>query len=486
MCQVLSRAGSELIGVSVWTMWNPKFAAASFGAGALSLLASNYLCPEMPMGGTEPNPNLDGCQEVNGYGDLEALYNGQWSLAFPPGHNYFSQGRVAVEIVEQYIYQSVDTQWVNYIGWRMSDGRVAGSTDYRSYSEDVIRAIRWRINPTEGTCIRGSNEPQPIPPEATEPIEYTDNITNCTYNVTLQGFAQESEGGAVNPVLLIESASGTRSDGGVMGGCNFEPTIYMPGGGGGGGGVYVPVPPDPPAPDGGVPWWVPALAGALGGAVANQVIEAINDALAPTFNPASFTLTAPCDVDENGQQLTRTWEFLEGTFQERMNAHQVALMEILQQHLDWRTPTCSSQLPQVEGEWITTRWESDEQMDHSGRRLRKLFRYRSKSSRELQQLSSYWESFVWRSGPVCVKHKGAWWGYPQVWAESAEEGKRVIRFAGAEAGLDPDQVGRWEIGGSRSPRYGMSGTMRILQHRGFPWVASRDGADWPNILAKEP
>jgi hypothetical protein len=31
----------------------------------------------------------------------------------------------------------------------------------------------------------------------------------------------------------------------------------------------------------------------------------------------------------------------------------------------------------------------------------------------------------------------------------------------------------------------MSGTMRIHVHKGFPWVASRDGASWPNYLAKE-
>jgi len=159
--------------------------------------------------------------------------------------------------------------------------------------------------------------------------------------------------------------------------------------------------------------------------------------------------------------------------------------ELLQAHLGYKTPTCTARRPELEGEWVTTRWISDEKMDHSGRVLRKHFRYRSKSGAPLEQLSTYWKRFVWQAGPVCVIHKGAWWGTPQVWAATAEEGKRLIRFAGQEAGLDPDQIGEWEVSGSRSPRYGMFGTMRIQYHKGFPWVSAREGPDWPNMLAME-
>jgi hypothetical protein len=31
----------------------------------------------------------------------------------------------------------------------------------------------------------------------------------------------------------------------------------------------------------------------------------------------------------------------------------------------------------------------------------------------------------------------------------------------------------------------MSGTMKILKKEGFPWIASRDGANWPNYLAQQ-
>ena len=189
--------------------------------------------------------------------------------------------------------------------------------------------------------------------------------------------------------------------------------------------------------------------------------------------------------ERGGVDLTREWNFPAQRVDDRILAHQAAVLEVLQQHLNWKTPICGNEKTELAGDWVTTRWLSDEEMDFSGRRLRKRFRYRSQSTRDLVELSGYWESFVWRSGAVCVTHKGTWWGNPQVWAESAEEGKRVIRFAGAEAGLDPDQAGRWEISGSRSPRYGMPGTMRIQQLKGFPWVASREGPNWPNMLAKQ-
>jgi len=160
-----------------------------------------------------------------------------------------------------------------------------------------------------------------------------------------------------------------------------------------------------------------------------------------------------------------------------------AIVELLQAHKNFKQPICGNEKPELLGDWVTTRWISDEKMDHSGVRLRKLLRYRTQSSRDLGQLSTYWRDFTWKSGPVCVIHKGAWWGTPQIWAESAEEGKRVLRHAAAEAGLDPDQVGGWTISSSRSPRNGMSGTMKILKKEGFPWVASRQGSDWPNYLA---
>ncbi len=130
----------------------------------------------------------------------------------------------------------------------------------------------------------------------------------------------------------------------------------------------------------------------------------------------------------------------------------------------------------LDGDWISTRWVSDSPSANSNNYLRKLFRYRSKSTRTDDELQAYWSAFTWQAGSVCVRHTGAWWGDPQVWAASELEGQRVIRFAAGEAGIDPDQTGQWHASTSRSPRYGMSGRMRLQEPHGLPWVTRREGA----------
>lgn len=488
-CQVLNAAGEGLINVGAAALWLGGTGFSAVGAGAVALLASNYLCPDMPLGGNPAAPGIEGCQKVTGRGTLEVNFNGDWIQAFPPGNNRWGDGVNAVEILSVEVVNYGDpSKWISFVTWETTNG-TAQDGQYYLQTEAKAQEIVWRITPTDGECSKYADDYNPIPPEALEPFTYVDNTTNCTYNVTLQGFAQTVAGGAVNPVYLVESQEVLRTDGGRMGGCYFPQTIYMPQtdgpGGGGGSGTYLPVPQPVPEPEDGVPWWATALAGAVGGAVLNQLIDVVNSSLVPDMEEADFTLVAPCDEDEQGNPATRTWEFPKQKEPDRVLAHQVALMEIMQQHLDWKTPTCGGhEKPTLEGQWVTTRWKSDEKMAHSGRRLRKLFRYRTKSTRDLGQLSSYWRSFTWTSGPVCVTHQGAWWGNPQVWASSQEEGQRVIRFAAAEAGIDPDQVGEWRTSGSRSPRYGMSGTMRVALFEDFPWVASREGPSWPNLLGK--
>jgi len=128
----------------------------------------------------------------------------------------------------------------------------------------------------------------------------------------------------------------------------------------------------------------------------------------------------------------------------------------------------------LDGSWVSTRWVSDGDSDNSTRRLRKLIRYRSKSDRSADQLRDFWSAFTWEAGSAIVQHKGAWWGTPQVWAESADEGKRILRFAGAEAGIDPDTEGQWIVSDTGHSRYGMSGKMRLAKSRGQYWATRRD------------
>jgi len=91
--------------------------------------------------------------------------------------------------------------------------------------------------------------------------------------------------------------------------------------------------------------------------------------------------------------------------------------------------------------------------------LRKRLRYRDLSGASLEDHTNHWRGFTWQAGPVCVIHKGAAWGVPQVWAATAAEGMRVIRHAASIAGVDPDVSGEWVISSSSSSRYGKSGTM---------------------------
>ena len=147
---------------------------------------------------------------------------------------------------------------------------------------------------------------------------------------------------------------------------------------------------------------------------------------------------------------------------------------------------CSKCGPILEGDWVTVRFESLENSHQGTRPLRKLFRYRSQSALDLGQKAAYWENFTWNAGAVCVQHKGAWWGTPQCWAANAEEGKRVIRFAGLEAGIDPDATGEWVISGSTDPRYGQPGSMRVAQVQGLEWVTSRQGPSGLPLLTVDP
>lgn len=158
------------------------------------------------------------------------------------------------------------------------------------------------------------------------------------------------------------------------------------------------------------------------------------------------------------------------------------MQDIFQQHLAWRTPTCTGELQQ--GDWRTISFISDELSPGGKRRLDKRLRYRSQSSIGLAGVVEHWAGFTWSAGPVIVKHTGAWWGSPRVWAATVDEGKRVLRHAAGEAGLDPDQAGRWEISGISDPRRGAPGTMRVNTKGGYYWITARDGSDERPIVSK--
>lgn len=120
--------------------------------------------------------------------------------------------------------------------------------------------------------------------------------------------------------------------------------------------------------------------------------------------------------------------------------------------------------------------------------LRKKLTYRDLTGASLESHTAHWVGFVWQAGPVCVIHKGAAWGVPQVWAANAAEGKRVIRHAGAIAGVDPDSEGEWIVTGSLSPRYGRTGQMAVARLReGYYSVTKREGpSGLPEVAMPNP
>ena len=158
------------------------------------------------------------------------------------------------------------------------------------------------------------------------------------------------------------------------------------------------------------------------------------------------------------------------------------IKELLEQIKDC---ACKDPKPELRGDWRSVHFESDAPSPGGTRPLRKYFRYRSESGSTVAQLGAHWKDFTWQAGSVIVVHKGAWWGQAKVWAASIDEGKRVIRHAAAEAGIDPDQVGEWVVTGSSDPRYGMSGTMRPVLYDGLTWATARTGPSGPPMLESD-
>ena len=248
-----------------------------------------------------------------------------------------------------------------------------------------------------------------------------------------------------------------------------------------------PAPPEPiPGPDGGPPPVVnpegdyPPILDEIKECACNK-----EDFVWPELPSKQYELTGICETP-TGDGKQPKWEknTASGPFYDALASKIDALADMLQVHLGYKTPICPPERPQLKGDWRTITFISDETSPFGKSRLLKRFRYRSESSIELGGLITYWADFTWQAGPVCVQHSGSSVGTPQVWAASADEGKRVIRHAFGEAGIDPDQVGKWTVGGSDNPRYGMPGTMRVNTKGGYYWITARLGSDNRPLVGK--
>ena len=149
-CQILEGAGYALVGVGARSLWLGGTGIGAVAAGGVALLASNYLCPDMPLGGVEPPAGIEGCQKVTGRGTLEVNFNGTWIQAFPPGNVRWGDGINAVEILSvQVVNYSDPSKWYSEVTWQTTNGIVT-DTQYYLNTQDKAEAIVWRINPDRG------------------------------------------------------------------------------------------------------------------------------------------------------------------------------------------------------------------------------------------------------------------------------------------------------------------------------------------------
>jgi hypothetical protein len=331
---------------------------------------------------------------------------------------------------------------------------------------------RFETALNSGAVCQDSISP-PGPTGNLAPYTYVDQTTNCSYKVEFLAWDQDAQG-AVRPVVKISKPTTARASGGVIGGCNFDPVIYV--GGGGGGGLVIPWLPGPDSD--GQPWWVGAVQGAIGGAVAGAVDDALDRIFGVKLPATTYRLVSACETDAGGEPVSQSVETAipELPIQEGIAARLDALVPITQGLKDFKQPVCRTR-PQLTGDWVTVNFLSDEPSPAGERPLRKVFRYRDQTSASQNDHVAHWEGFTWQAGPVMVVHKGASWGTPKVWAQTPAEGKRVIRHAAAIAGVDTEaQETAWIVSGASDPRYGQTGTMRVSHKGGVFHVSKRPTA----------
>ena len=475
-CHLLQNGGQALIGAGAWSLATGAPGLAAMGLGALGVFAANYAGCWDP--DSEPtNPPIDigsagRCVEVEGgCGEIWLSYNGRpWEteggcsvIRYLLTHKGRDENRP-------------ELQWYNRSGINCEG--IPFSTDF-TYS-GILRA---EVRPCEGaTCKDKEPSPHPYIP----PRSYTDPITKCDLTIEFKGWAELPGEELRATYKIAPAASSSRASGGVITNCNFPPVVIMPDPTGGGPGKPPPTIPwsyewdDVDPFGGGQPPWMTIFTRILGGIAGGTTTYLLQQLFDPNENPETYELIAPCDFDKDGNPQKAIWDVPKQSRMTRLLAWQEAHLAFLQSHLYFKTPTCgSSNKPDLFLHWRSLTFESDDYTDVGNRRLVKRLRYRGASPGDLVELANHWKDFSWDTGGVIVFHKGSAVGTPKVWAASVDEGKRVLRHAFREAGIDPDQVGEWGTSSSDHPRYGVPRTVRLAQVDGCWMATARPGPDGP-------
>lgn len=339
------------------------------------------------------------------------------------------------------------------------------------------KGATFELRPHDGaTCIRTAPTGQP----QYDPFQYTDPDTGCDLTVEFKGWSV-LPGDQAAPVYKISPAPSARATGGVITTCNFDPVIYMPAPGGGGGGDGPVAGPWDPSwddwdPDGGnEPPWADFLGGLLGGMLGDLVTDAIQSAFQAPVPQYQYTMRAACNYKQDGTYEDYTITLPEQPWETRVLAMQEMNIDFLQQHLLWKTPTCSGGGVGIAGDPVTVNFISDEYSPDGNDRIKKRFVYFDQTGAPLEDHVTHWKDFTWEAGAACVNLEGTPMGKCQVWASTVDEGKRVITHAAAIAGIDVAD-GEWIVTSSRSSRYGKPGTMRVARFtNGNYTVTKRSG-----------
>ena len=470
-CKLLSDAGSAATTFAVFNAINPKAAAVSAAAGWVANFASRMGCVWDPDG----QSTLPAGQQIIQAGACMETVGCDLELTDVKGRQWNGSRVKKLLDVRDNGTAPNGTPWFSY-RYVNCDGETVGP--FNSQYEDRV-PITTTIR-EGGQCV-GNLNPQ-APPQIPN-YEYTDPDSGCTLIVETLGFA-ESSPGVIDPVFQITPGTELRENGGgIIGGCNFSPTIYyQPGGGSGGGGdcppPYPPIPvPSPQPPDiDGTPWWLDLVNDIIGGLISNIVADEIAQYFEQPYPGTTYRLVSACQVDADGEPISQAVEVSIPALKnlDAVLARVDALTELMQGLKDFRQPICY--VKPADGDARTISFVSEEKSPNGNDYLRKRFSYRSKSGKDLGGVIDHWKSFQFDAGSVVVGHSGSSLGTLKVWAATVDEGKRVVYHAAGEAGVDPNQDGEWRIGSSDSSRNGLPGRMKVQTKGGYWWITDRKGA----------
>lgn len=446
-CQFLQSFGSSLVGYGAYTLFAGGTGTVPLALGSAALLASNYGCTwdtEGTPSAPSPGPVGNLCWETDGSFNLERYFNGTYAGDWATNIRKIisSSYRETTYGVDIYDFQYVDA----------TDGLEKSSY----YESGGGNTLGQKFN--SGSCLIEGPGTAPTP----APYTYVDQTSGCEINVQWEGVVLQDDGTA-RPVYSMEQATaGLRTGGGIIGGCNFAPVLYVGGGGGGGEPPFtIPTPIDPPPGPGGQPWWLPLVEAALGGVVGAAVKALLDEVLQQQVGGKVYRITSVCETDSQGEPISQSVEvdIPNLPWDEAVIYRLDAIEHIMQGLKDFKQPICRPQKPV--GDLVTVNFQSDEPSIAGEKRLRKTLNYRDQMASDLAAHAAHWENFVWQAGPAIVSHEGAAWGRVTVWALDADEGKRVIRHAATISGVNPDAEGEWVVAATSNPRYGRTGTMRL-------------------------